>query len=141
MILGSNIEQVNTVSGTRMTTLLIFIFILCHLIHIFTSFSFLEHYSIMILGRIIEQVNMDSWSVAYKNDNSAYLHLLILSPDPYSSFSFPEHNSLTIRNILMILGRIIKQVTRSVGYKNDNSAYLHFLIMSPAPNFLLHFSF
>ena len=72
-------------SGTRMTTLLIFIFILCPLIHIFTSLSFLEHNSIMILGRIIEQ---STWSVAYKNDNSAYLHVLIMSPDPYSSFIF-----------------------------------------------------
>ena len=47
----------------------------------------------------------------YKNDNSVYLRLLFISPDPYfTSFSFPEHNSLTIRNILMILGRFIIQV-------------------------------
>ena len=48
-------------SGTRMTTLLIFIFILCPLIHILPSVSFLEHNSIMILGRIIEQVNMECY--------------------------------------------------------------------------------
>ena len=35
----------------------------------------------------------------------------IMSPDPYfTSFSFLEHNFVTIRNILMILGRIIEQV-------------------------------
>ena len=28
----------------------------------------------------------------------------------FTSFSFPEHNSVTIGNILMILGRIIEQV-------------------------------
>ena len=45
--------------GIKMTTLRIFIFILCPLIHIFTSFLFLERNSLMILGRIIEQVNME----------------------------------------------------------------------------------
>ena len=41
------------------------------------------------------------------------LHIFvpIMSPDPYfTSFSFLEHNFVTIRNILMILGRIIEQV-------------------------------
>ena len=47
----------------------------------------------------------------YKNDNSVYLHFLIMSPDRYFYFiSFPEHYSVTIRNILMILDRIIEQV-------------------------------
>ena len=74
---------------------------------------FLEYNSVtirnilMILGRIIEQVSMEC--VAYKNDNSAYLRLLIMYPDPYSSFIFvSEHNSIAIRNILMILGKIIE---------------------------------
>ena len=50
-------------------------------------------------------------SVAYKNDNIACLRFVFMSLDPYfSSFWFPEHNSLTIRNILMALGRIIEQV-------------------------------
>ena len=54
-------------SGTRMTTLLMFIFKLCPLIKFFTSFSFLEYNSItirnslMLLGRIIEQVNMECY--------------------------------------------------------------------------------
>ena len=35
-------------------------------------------------------------SVAYKNDNSACLNFLIMSPELYfSSFWFPEHNSAT----------------------------------------------
>ena len=43
------------------------------------------------------------------NDNSAYLNFLIMSPDPYfTSFSFPDHKSDTIENILMILGMIIE---------------------------------
>ena len=48
------------------------------------------------------------WSVTYKNDNSAYLHFLLMSSDPYffNSFWFLEHNSATVRNILMVLGRI-----------------------------------
>ena len=43
-----------------------------------------------------------------KNDNSAYLFFLI---DIVTSFSFPEHNSATAWNILMIVGRIIEQVS------------------------------
>ena len=54
--------------------------------------------------------------------------------------SFPEHNSATIRNILMILGRIIVQVSRSAPCKNDNSAYLGFLIMSLDPYFYFVFA-
>ena len=50
-------------------------------------------------------------SVACKNDNSANPHFLIMSPDPYfTSFSFMECNSATVRNILMVLGRITEQV-------------------------------
>ena len=49
------------------------------------------------------------WSVAYKNDNSVHLHFLIISP--YSYFNlFQEHNSATVRNIIMILGGFIEQV-------------------------------
>ena len=34
---------------------------------------------------------MSARSVAYMNDNSAYLRFLIMSPDPYFTlFSFPE---------------------------------------------------
>ena len=50
-------------------------------------------------------------SVVCKNDNSTYLRFLIMSPDPYfTSFSFPERNSATIKNILMVLSRLIEQV-------------------------------
>ena len=43
---------------------------------------------------------------------------------------FVEHNSTSVRNISRILGRIIEQVSGECWYKNDNSAYLRFLIMS-----------
>ena len=51
-------------------------------------------------------------SIAYKNDNSAYLHFLFISLDPYLVFfffCFPEHNSATFRNILIVLCMIIEQ--------------------------------
>ena len=49
--------------------------------------------------------------VACKNDNFANLSSLIMFPNPYfTSFSFLECNFATIRNILMVLGRIIEQV-------------------------------
>ena len=51
------------------------------------------------------------------------------------NISFPEHNSTTVGNILLILGEIVKQVNAVVAYKSDNSAYHHFLIMSPDPYF------
>ena len=64
-----------------------------------------------------------------------------MSPDPYfTSFSFREHNSATVRNILMIHGRIIERSTRSVAYKNNNSAYLGCIIMSPDQYFNLNLS-
>ena len=47
------------------------------------------------------------------------------------NISFPEHNSATIRNILMLLGRIIEQVNAESRCKNDNSACPGFLITSP----------
>ena len=53
-------------------------------------------------------------SVASKNDNSVNLCFLIMSSDPYflfiNSFSFLERKSAIIRNILMLLCRIIEQV-------------------------------
>ena len=64
----------------------------------------------MILGRIIEQVNGECRIQEWDYD-SACLHFLFMSPDPYfSSFWFQEHNSTTVRNILMVFGRIIEQV-------------------------------
>ena len=55
------------------------------------------------------------------------------------NISFPEHNSATVRNNLMDLGRIIEQVSADCKYKNDNSAYLGFLITFPYPYFVLSF--
>ena len=49
------------------------------------------------------------------------------------NISFPEHNSATIRNILMKLGRIIEQVNADCRCKNGNTAYLDFLITSHYP--------
>ena len=64
-----------------------------------------------------------------------------MSPDPYfTSVLFRENNSATVRNILMIHGRIIEQVTQSVAYKNYNSANLGCIIMSPDPYFNLNLS-
>ena len=48
-------------------------------------------------------------SVACKNDNSVYLHFLIISPYPYFNW-FPEHNSAAVRNISMVLGGFTEQV-------------------------------
>ena len=47
------------------------------------------------------------------------------------NISFPEHSSGTVRNILMVLDRIIEQVNADCRCKNDNSAYLGFVITSP----------
>ena len=70
----------------------------------------------------------------YKNDYSAYFRLLIMSPDPYFYFIFVSGAySITIRNIVMVHGRIIEQVSMECLYKNDNSAYLRLSIMSPDP--------
>ena len=46
--------------------------------------------------------------VACKKDNSANLRFQIMSPDPYFYFIFV---SASIINILMVLGRIIEQVS------------------------------
>ena len=46
--------------------------------------------------------------------------------------SFPEHNFETI-----ILGIIIEQVNAECPCRNDNSASIHFLHMSPGPYFYL----
>ena len=54
-------------------------------------------------------------SVACKNDNSAYLHFLVMSPDPYFYFIsgallvIISLCSATVRNILMVLGSNIEQ--------------------------------
>ena len=48
---------------------------------------------------------------------------------------FLGHNSATVRDILMVLGRIIEQVSVECPFENDNSACLHFLIISPDPCF------
>ena len=47
---------------------------------------------------------------ACKNAKSAWVQFLITSPDPYFS-SFPEHNSAFVRNIIMLHGKVIEQVS------------------------------
>ena len=49
------------------------------------------------------------------------------------NISFSEHNAATLRNILMLLVRIIEKVNADCRCKNDNSASLGFLITSPYP--------
>ena len=58
-----------------------------------------------------------------------------LSPLIHIFNSFLEHDSTTIRNISMVLGRFITWSLWSVSCKNNNSALLHFLIISPHPYF------
>ena len=48
---------------------------------------------------------------------------------------FPEHNSATVRNILMVLVRTVEQVNVNCRCKNDAS--LDFLITSPYPYLFL----
>ena len=46
------------------------------------------------------------------NDNSTYLHFIIMSPDSYFYFIFVSRAySTTPQNNLMILGRIIEEVS------------------------------
>ena len=66
-------------------------------------------------------------SVALKNYNSAYLYVVIISPDPY----FTSFFGLYLSNHLEYCCRNIQQVTQSVTCKNDNWACPHFLIISP----------
>ena len=47
--------------------------------------------------------------------------------------SFPEHNSASLRNILMVRDRIIEQVNVDFRCKNDLFACFGFLITSPYP--------
>ena len=53
-------------------------------------------------------------SAACKNDNSADIRFLIMSPYPYFH-SFQEHKSETVRNISMILGGLIEQINAECG--------------------------
>ena len=49
-------------------------------------------------------------SAACNNDNSACLQFLLMFSGPYfTSLPFPKHNSATVRNMFMVLGRIIKR--------------------------------
>ena len=58
------------------------------MIHIFTLFFVMEvtatfHNIVILLGSI---KNRPVWSVTCKNDNSAGLFFLVMSPDPYFNF-------------------------------------------------------
>ena len=52
---------------------------------------------------------------------------------------FPEQNSATVRNILMVLDRIIEQVNADCRCKNDISAFLGFSNYLPLSIFVLSF--
>ena len=73
----------------------------------------------MVLDMIIAQVSGECSKQESKNDTSVFLFFLsfffffffCMSPDPYITlFSFPEHNFAVVKNIFMVLGRIIEQV-------------------------------
>ena len=49
-------------------------------------------------------------SLTRKTTLHIFIFLLYPLIDIFTSFSLPEHNSVTIRNILMMLGRFIEQV-------------------------------
>ena len=53
------------------------------------------------------------------------------------NISFPEHNSATLTNILMVLCMIIEEVNADCRCKNDNCAHFGFLITSPYPYLIL----
>ena len=56
--------------------------------------------------------NRSIWSVTCKNDNSACLHFLIMSPDPYFyfvCFLCMVGNSATFYNILILLSSNIEK--------------------------------
>ena len=55
------------------------------------------------------------------------------------SISFPEHNSAPLRDILVVLGRIIKQLNADCSCNNDNSDYLGFSNYLPVSIFVLCF--
>ena len=60
-----------------------------------------------------------------------------MPPGPYfTSFSFPEHTSGIIINILMVLGSIMEQVNRKCRKQEWQLCFIYFLIMS-SPIFLL----
>ena len=83
----------------------------------FTSFSFLECNSATIRNILMLLINLglwnkSMWGVACKNDN-LLLFVFCLCPliHIFSSFLCPKHNSANVRNIFIVLGRIIEQVT------------------------------
>ena len=53
------------------------------------------------------------------------------------NISFPEHNSATVKFILMALGRILEHIITDCRCKNDNCAHFGFLISSPYRCFFL----
>ena len=65
-------------------------------------------------------------SVAYKNDNSAYLHFLIMSPESHFT-SFLACISITVPHILMILGRI-NRPTWSVTCGDDSHSLFSYYL-------------
>ena len=75
--------------------------------------------------------------VSYKNDNSIHLCFRIMSPDPYFSFIFVS--GATVLNILMILGRIIKEISMECRVQEWQLCLSSFWQNVPWSIFLLHF--
>ena len=78
-------------------------------------------------------------SVACKNDSSAHLHFLIISPYSYFN-SFLEHNSETIRNISMILGGFIVQVNTECRMQEGQLCLSTFFKLPPLIHIFRSFS-
>ena len=65
------------------------------------------------------------WSIACKNDNSVYLHFLIMSPDPYFHFI----SGLYLNNHLKYFNDTLQDTRIS----HARMKTLHFSIISPDP--------
>ena len=66
------------------------------------------------------------WKVGCKNDNSANLHFLIMSPDPFVHLI----SGLYLNNHLKYLNDTLKDYRpgqHAVSGKNEDSAFLHYL--------------
>ena len=73
------------------------------------------------------------WSVACKNDNSAFLHFQILSAELYFHFISGLYlcNHLKYFSDTLLTIQLVN--TQSDSCKNEDSDFLHFLIISPDP--------
>ena len=90
----------------------------------------------MILGRNVEQDQrtccVQEWQLclSYFWRYLPLLHCTCMSDSDYPLISCQLCKSKTLWNSFMILGRNVEQDRRRVGYKNDNSAFLTFGVIS-----------